>query len=315
MTNRVSMRPIAVFLAVAFGGAWLVALPLWLSGEGLATPGATIYLVAMMFTPAIAALVAHRVDRVGRFVDATTLKPRLPFHRWLRYAGIAWLAPIAVTLLAVLVSAAFGFFRFDLVEFSGAEQLIAELTGGADIGMPISMLVMMQLATMFISPALNVIPAMGEELGWRGFLQTRLLPLGQWPAVIITGVVWGLWHAPVILLGYNYPGQHPVVALLLMVVFCVLISVLLGWMTIASGTVWTAAIAHGFVNGVASMGVLLGSADPTDSALVGLLGVSGWIVMAVLIAVLVLLRRFPVRGAEAQTDAAVEATEETVSAS
>lgn len=315
MTHRISVRPIAVFLAVAFGGAWLVALPLWLSGEGLATPGATIYLVAMMFTPAIAALVAHRIDRTGRFVDATTLKPRTPFHRWLGYAGIAWLAPIVVTLLAVLVSAAFGFYRFDLVEFSGAEKVVTELAGTTDIGMPIAMLVAIQLATMFVSPALNVIPAMGEELGWRGFLQTRLLPLGQWPAVIVTGVVWGLWHAPVILLGYNYPGQHPVVALLLMVGFCVLMSVLLGWMTIASGTVWTAALAHGFVNGVASMGVLLGSADPTDSALVGLLGVSGWLVMAVLIAALVLLRRFPVRDTAEQADAAVEDAGEPAAAS
>lgn len=49
----------------------------------------------------------------------------------------------------------------------------------------------------------------GEEIGWRGFLQNRLMAeYGLWPSVLIMGLVWGLWHAPLALKGYNLP-QHP----------------------------------------------------------------------------------------------------------
>jgi len=40
----------------------------------------------------------------------------------------------------------------------------------------------------------------GEEFGWRGYLLPRLAPLGGISAAIITGVIWGLWHTPVIVL-------------------------------------------------------------------------------------------------------------------
>lgn len=305
MTHRVSVRPVALFLLISFGGAWLVASPLWFSGQGLVTPGAPLLMVAMMFVPALAALIAHRTSRPSEgFLAATTLRPERRFGAWFRYALLAWLAPIVLTVLALLVSALLGAYTFDLVEFSGATEFLNSLTGGQDLGVPVGALVAIQVVSMFFAPLINVIPAMGEELGWRGYLQRQLMPLGQWASVVLTGVAWGLWHAPVILLGYNYPGQNPVLALGMMVVFCVLMSVLLGWITIASGTVWTAAIAHGFVNGVASIGVLLAAAGPTNSAVVGLLGASGWIVMAVVIAGLVIARRFPVT---ARTSAAVDA--------
>src|SRR5436305_814196 len=61
--------------------------------------------------------------------------------------------------------------------------------------------------------------AFGEQWGWRGYLLPRLLPLGQWPALLLSGAIWGLWHAPVILLGYNYP-QHPILGVLVMVGTC-----------------------------------------------------------------------------------------------
>lgn len=302
--TRIDVRPIALFTALALAGAWLVASPLWISGQGLTMPGATVLLIVMMFVPALAARLTEAILPSGeRFLALTTLRPARPFRRWLPYAILAWLGPLGVMAAALLLAAALGVYRFDLVGFGGATAMFDDLSGGVPLPMPIGLLVLIQLLSLPIAPLINVIPALGEEIGWRGYLQQRLMPLGQWPAVLITGVIWGLWHAPVILLGYNYPGYPPFAALGMMVVFCVLVSVLLGWLTIASGTVWTAAIGHGFINGVAGAAVLVSAAQPIDPAAVGLLGWTGWIVMALLIALLVVLRRFPVRrAAEAAAD-------------
>jgi membrane protease YdiL (CAAX protease family) len=52
---------------------------------------------------------------------------------------------------------------------------------------------------------INVIPAIGEELGWRGWLLPKRMPLGTVPALVLSGIIWGIWHAPLVLL--RYPGR------------------------------------------------------------------------------------------------------------
>ena len=59
---------------------------------------------------------------------------------------------------------------------------------------------------------------LGEELGWRGFLLPALEPLGRWRPVLVSNVIWGLWHAPMVVQGHAFASQPPIVAVLLMVV-------------------------------------------------------------------------------------------------
>jgi len=288
-------RQAGLFTLIAAALAWIIASPLWISGLGLAMPGAPALLVLMMFAPALAALLTEKLVPSGeRFARVVTLRPASGFSHWARYGLVAWLGPIIASVAAVALSIATGVLVVDLREFSGfAEQL--EQLGATDLP-PVGLLVGIQLASMVVAPFINVIPALGEEIGWRGYLQPRLAFLGDWGAVVATGVVWGLWHAPVILLGYNYPGLPPAIALLFMVMFCVLVSVLLGWLQAASGTVLVPAIAHGFINGTAGIpSLLVASGHPIDSALVGLLGLCGWAVLSLLIVVLAVSRAFPVR--------------------
>ncbi len=189
-----------------------------------------------------------------------------------------------------------GIFHVDLVNFSGFAAQVHALSGGKPLPMSLRTLVVIQLAGAVVAPFINAIPALGEEIGWRGFLLPRLCRFGQWPATIMTGVIWGLWHAPVILLGFNYPGLPPVEALACMVIAGVLLSVLFGWLRLASGSIWPSAIAHGCVNAVAGLGgVLVAAGHPLDNASIGLTGWTGWIVMFLLIAGLVVTKRFPVR--------------------
>ena len=143
-----------------------------------------------------------------------------------------------------------------------------------------------------VGAVVNSFLAFGEELGWRGWLQTALLPLGTWPALVITGVVWGLWHAPIILLGYNF-ARADVVGVLFMVGGCVAWGVLLGWLRLRSASLWPAVLAHGSLNAVAGLLLVLTAAGVVpDMAIVGPLGIVAWAVIAVVVLVIVLMRQF-----------------------
>ena len=129
--------------------------------------------------------------------------------------------------------------------------------------------------------------------GWRGWLLPKLMPLGAGPAVLISGVIWGLWHAPLILLGYNYPTAPGWLAVLSMCGMCIVVGGVFGWLRIRSGSVWPAALAHGAFNAAAGLSLLVVAAgdivDPTQATI---LGWSGWIVPALLVVVLIATGRF-----------------------
>lgn len=272
----------ALFLVVAFAFAWLVAAPLWLSGQGLQTPGAPVLLVVMMLGPTVATLAVVGLLRRRRgTLRATGLRATGGIRSWWRWGVLAWLGPSVIALAALALAAAVGFYHVDLVGFSGFAEVL-RATGTDRIPLPLSTLVLLQLVQIVLLGWVNVVPALAEEWGWRGWLLPALLPVGRWPAVLLVGVVWGLWHAPVVLLGYNYPLAPAPLRLLLMTVFCVVVGSLLGWLRLRSGSVWPAAIGHGFVNAAAGMPVLFAAAGaPVDPATTGLLGWTGWVVMLV----------------------------------
>ena len=172
-----------------------------------------------------------------------------------------------------------GVYRTDLAHLSGLAELL-RAQGVTELPVPLAAIAAAQLVQVLVVGWVNVLPALGEEWGWRGWLLPALLPLGRWPAVLLVGVVWGLWHAPVILLGYNYGLHGPLAAMALMTGLCVVLGTLLGWLRLCSGSVWPPAIAHGFVNAVAGLPLLFAAAgQPVDGATTGLLGWTGWVVM------------------------------------
>lgn len=279
---RVDRAAVALFLVVAFAFAWLVAAPLWLSGRGLQTPGAPVLLVVMMLGPTVGTLaVVGLLRRRPGALRATGLRATGGIRSWWRWGVLAWLGPSVIALVALALAAAVGVYHVDLVGFSGFAEVL-RATGADRIPLPLSTLVLLQLVQIVLLGWVNVVPALAEEWGWRGWLLPALLPLGRWPAVLLVGVLWGLWHAPVVLLGYNYPLEPAPLRLLLMTVFCVVVGSLLGWLRLRSGSVWPAAIGHGFVNAAAGMPVLFAAAGaPLDPATTGLLGWTGWVVMLV----------------------------------
>ena len=241
----------AWFLGIAFSGAWILfLLPL-----AIGPAGSPAYRVAVLVTfpvamwmPGIAAILATVVIGGQRFgsLNLRRLGPKR-FYLW------AWLLPpvlaLATGLLTVVLGAgqldlSFGLIREALMAAPGFEDISLLLIVALQIGLAIS-----------IAPFINTIFALGEELGWRGFLLNRLLPLGRWSAILASGVIWGLWHAPAILQGLNYPSR-PVLGVGMMVVFTVLLSCILSWLYLQTRSPWAPALGHGAINATAGAPLL-----------------------------------------------------------
>lgn len=88
-----------------------------------------------------------------------------------------------------------------------------------------------------------------EELGWRGYLQQRLMPLGARPAVLVTGFLHGLFHMPLLLLTpfYHSTGDKLIVVPLF-IGSLTMAGVIYGYLRIVSGSVWPAVIVHTSLN-------------------------------------------------------------------
>lgn len=272
MKQRVLIFTMLSFIgSFAIGGA-MIAFPRLQANY-------TLFAILCMFAPALASVLTRAMTKEG-FKDMY-LRPRFK-RNWGAYA-LAVLLPAALTV----VSAALYFLLFPQ-HFDANFSLIG--LAAASVGLsPLALLAAQLLQAVLLSPLINVIPAMGEELGWRGYLLPRLRSfMSSGAAIVVSGVIWGLWHAPLIYLGHNYGvgyGGYPWLGFLAMTVFCVAFGSFLSYLTFKTRSAWPAAIAHAAFNGVAGIAALVtkGAPNPLLGPLpVGLIGGAGIIVAGVL---------------------------------
>jgi uncharacterized protein len=305
MSERAERPQTAVLLfsllVLALG--WLTALPLYLSGLGLQDPLAGLLLIVLMWTPTAAALLTDLILRQPWRGAAQRNGLGLGRRRWSSWL-FAWTVPGALMVAAPFVGAVFGVYPLDL-SFSGFRAILA--ANGVtlpDAIAPATVVTAQLLQALLIGPLLNAPAVFGEEYGWRGWLLPRLAAWGQWPALVLSGALWGLWHAPIILLGYNYPSA-PQLGVLMMTGFCVLSGIVLGWTRLRSGSLWPAVIAHGSINAFGgSVFVFAAEGAEINTVLAGGLGLTGWLLWIALIGLLIGLRLLPVRDAEDHAAAA-----------
>ena len=138
-----------------------------------------------------------------------------------------------------------------------------------------TLVIVLALQMMLEGSLLGLVVAFGEEYGWRGFLQGQLIRLGKKRGVLLVGLIWGAWHYPVIWMGHNYPG-HPVEGTILMTIFCVLMSFVIGHAMLKTGSIWLAAFMHAIINQTTSYfnGFIYAPTDPIFSFGVGLYGLA-----------------------------------------
>lgn len=302
LADLVRQKNLRWFLLFTFAFSWILfVLPLLVGAAG--TPARqTASLVAWapaMWGPGLAAiLVTLRVEcKPLRSLNLQRLGD------WRAYLW-AWLLPLGLTLASGALTWLLGAGKLDL-EFTQMREALAK-AGGAQ--MPPFLIVGLQIgAALTIAPLFNTIFALGEELGWRGYLLPTLLPYGQWRAIILSGVIWGVWHAPVILQGHNYPSQ-PVLGVFMMIVFCVLYGVILSWIYLRTRSPWAPALGHGSLNAVAGLPILF---MPGVNLVLGgpLTSLIGWIPMIAFAGWLAWSKRLPVP-AESLAQPAIPAPQE-----
>jgi membrane protease YdiL (CAAX protease family) len=129
------------------------------------------------------------------------------------------------------------------------------------------------------SVTINAVAGFGEELGWRGWLWRELAGFGFWRASWLIGLIWGVWHLPLVLQGLNYPS-HPVAGIGMMTAWCILLSPLFSYIRLRTGSVVGAAVFHGAFNAFGGLALLLTTGG--GDLLAGAPGLAGFIVLAIL---------------------------------
>jgi membrane protease YdiL (CAAX protease family) len=281
---------VGVFVVLAYALAWVVAVPLWRSGR-LHNPFLPVVEIAMMLTPSIAALVTTflvlKPQHPGRYLG---LLPVRPLRRLLPFVAIALQMPMVIAFAALGLGAATGTVRVGLA-VGGFTPANLQVSQPPPPGTAASTFALILLLTIPLNSITAAIAALGEELGWRGLLLPTLRPLGTWPALALTGAIWGLWHAPIILLGYQY-GRADLLGVLYMVVLSILIGALLGWLRMRSNSIWPCALAHGGFNAAQSAILLTLIYHPATGLRTPLVGWTGWLVILVAIALLAMTRQY-----------------------
>jgi membrane protease YdiL (CAAX protease family) len=92
--------------------------------------------------------------------------------------------------------------------------------------------------------------ALFEEIGWRTWLLPRLADrIGVRRAVVVTSLIWALWHVPFQLSGIQHiSGVSPATLAMSMPLGITATGLILGWLWVRTGSVWLVAIAHGSSN-------------------------------------------------------------------
>jgi membrane protease YdiL (CAAX protease family) len=108
----------------------------------------------------------------------------------------------------------------------------------------------------------NIFFVLGEELGWRGYMLTRLIDAEVPKPVFVSGLIWGVWHLPVIFGGLYLSGNSgstQVVAALFLLSILVQ-NQLMAWLRLRSGSIWPSVAYHATWNAV-----IQAALDPSTS--------------------------------------------------
>ena len=256
MTDR---KRFWIFILVAFGGGWL------LMGLGMLL-GIRLFqtLVALaMLMPLLGVILSHGGLKYAK--TGIHWEPRIKGHG--RWYILAWFGPAAVTLVCAVLFYLVIPSRFDPT----FGYLTAQLGEYAELfPYPMSVLAVIQLIqAVTYAPFLNMILAVGEESGWRGYMTPYLSRrFGRVWGLLLSGVIWAVWHWPLILLaGYEYGAGYfgaPFTGMLVMCLFTTALGILFSWLYDRSESIWVPALAHGALNAAAGLGVLVLNTDVTS---------------------------------------------------
>lgn len=287
-------KKIGLFLLFAFGISWISAGILFLLGVEYGSTISTIFTATLfMCSPAVAATI------VQKYFYKQPIKEMGLKLREAKGWKFLWI-PVFYLLLCflflgvvALLGNGFQIDGFGIITFS-SEDVLAGLnsfmstTGGPPISkMPIPpvLLFVTQIVSSFLAGTiLNSLFTLGEELGWRGFLYNEMKQMGFWKSNLFIGIIWGLWHAPLILQGHNYP-DHPIAGVFMMILFCVPLGYIMAYLRAKTNSVLAPVIFHATINAIA--GNLMLYTKGGNSLIGGPAGLSGAIACAIIVLLII----------------------------
>ena len=233
-----------------------------------------LIIAAMMFVPTLGIVLS------GAGLAGLGWKPQVKKNP--KTILIAWFAPAVLTAIGTVLYFLVFPQHFDLsgsfmVASSGAEALDQLRVAGVDYT---TYVLIGAVACVTYAPLINTFVALGEEIGWRGFLYPQLkVRFGRTRGLVLGGVIWGAWHWPLIaLIGYEYGAAagnaagyvgYPVIGMLVFFVFTVALGIFCDWVYERSGSIWLPALLHGTINAAATIPAMVCVIDTGTFRLLG----------------------------------------------
>lgn len=291
------MKRVNIFLIITFIITWSMCFILMYIGPESSQYTHLIF-VGCMFVPATSVFITRGITK-ERFKDLR-IKPN--FKGNIKYYLIAWLAPIIAISFGVVLYFLLNPSNFDsnmTFTINATKEQLASMEKIVPNDAQLRSLLLTQIVTaIFLSPILNLIPCLGEELGWRGYLLPKLCEkYTPFVSTMITGVIWGIWHAPMIAMGHNYGLDYkfaPFGGIFAMILFCIIVGAFLSYVSLKTKSALPSAIGHGALNGFASVGLFFMNKAPNEfigPAPTGIIGGLGLLILGIIF--LVILRKQP----------------------
>lgn len=285
------LKKIGLFIGITFTLSWLIVALFLASGGRWVRLNATVVGIAFMFMPMTSAIL------VQKFIYKEPLKKPLGISFELnRWWLVAWLLPLFIAFATIGVSLLIhgitfspdmeGFFeRYEGILPPEQIQQMKEQVAA----LPIHVFWITLIEGLLAGITINAIAGFGEELGWRGFLLREFSYMGFWRSSAAIGLIWGIWHVPLILQGHNYP-EHPLEGVFMMIIFCLLLSPIFSYIRLKAKSVIAAAIIHGSLNATAGLAIMIVKGG--NDLIIGVTGLAGFIVLLIVNLCIFLFDRF-----------------------
>ena len=232
--QRQARRGLAVFFAI------LVPLTVIFQAI-LITTGNLLWVFPLMWSVAVASVVTRLVLREG-FADVSF---RFGGGRTWKYLVLALILPMVIGLIAYGIAWMTGLAQFSPEPLG----LVAPYVG--DSASPVVVFVLNLALSATIGTIISALSAAGEEIGWRGYMLTRLIDAGVPRPILVSGLIWGLWHVPLILGGLIYADSpSPVLAAVLFMVSAPSFAYVLARMRLETGSIWPPLALHAAYNSI-----------------------------------------------------------------
>ncbi len=217
-----SLKQAAVFVAVTFLISWTEQYFI-VKGDGIQNP---LRAFALMWTPGLVGIICSLF--FDRNIKALAIKIPTVRSLLLAYFIPALAAALIVGLLVL----------FNQAEFQVSQKLI-EKKGSLSAAL---------FAALILAPTVGMLLAtlsgLGEEIGWRGFLHSKLMTLKNSARYLLTGIIWSIWHWPLIIFGDYATSDKPWLNVIFFTIAVTTLSFFMGWLRDTSKSSFPAALAH-----------------------------------------------------------------------